>query len=165
MELSIVKKDITEFNEEIAFCQCISADAAMGAGVAVAFNKKFPDMKLKAKLKLRFTPIQDRVGSVSIYNNKERNQTVYNMITKLHYWDKALTMPEGEYLNNLRNCLKFVRDDMVQKNKKILAMPKIGCGLDRFNWKDVENIIKEVFDGTNIKIIICILCGSALRTA
>lgn len=87
------------------------------------------------------------------------------MITKLHYWDKALTMPEGEYLNNLRNCLEFVRDDMVQKNKKILAMPKIGCGLDRCNWKDVENIIKEVFDGTNIKIIICILCGSALRTA
>ena len=69
MELSIVKKDITEFNEEIAFCQCISADAAMGAGVAVAFNKKFPDMKLKAKLKLRFTPIQDRVGSVSIYKS------------------------------------------------------------------------------------------------
>ena len=79
------------------------------------------------------------------------------MITKLHYWDKAITMSEGEYLNNLRNCLKFVRDDMAQKNKKTLAMPKIGSGLDRCNWKDVENIIKEVFDDTNIKIIICIL--------
>ena len=74
MEFSIIKKDITEFDEEVAFCQCISADAAMGAGVAVAFNKKFPDMKLKTKLKLRFTPIQDRVGSVSIYNNKERKK-------------------------------------------------------------------------------------------
>ena len=51
MEFSIIKKDITEFDEEVAFCQCISADAAMGAGVAVAFNKKFPDMKLKTKLK------------------------------------------------------------------------------------------------------------------
>lgn len=103
MELSIVKKDITEFNEEIAFCQCISADAAMGAGVAVAFNKKFPDMNLKTKLKLRFTSIKDRAGSVSIYNNKERNQTVYNMITKLHYWDKVATMPEADCSRRLKS--------------------------------------------------------------
>lgn len=157
MELSIIKKDITEFDEEIAFCQCISADTAMGAGVAVAFNKKFPDMKLKTKLRLRSTSIQDRLGSVSIYNNKERNQTVYNMITKLHYWDKAVTMPKGKYLNNLRNCLEFVRDDMVRTNKKTLAMPKIGCGLDRCGWKDVEQVIKDVFNDTDIKIMVCVL--------
>lgn len=54
---------------------------------------------------------------------------------------------------------------MVQKNKKTLAMPKIGCGLDRCSWKDVEQIIKDVFNDTDIKVIVCVLRGSASRTA
>ena len=46
---------------------------------------------------------------------------------------------------------------MVQKNKKTLAMPKIGCGLDRCSWEDVEQIIKDVFNDTDIKVIVCVL--------
>lgn len=33
-------------------------------------------------------------------------------------------------------------------------MPKIGCGIDRLNWKKVSEIIKEIFEDVDIEIII-----------
>ena len=31
-------------------------------------------------------------------------------------------------------------------------MPRIGCGLDKLNWKNVKNMIKEIFKDTDIAI-------------
>ena len=36
-----------------------------------------------------------------------------------------------------------------------LAMPKIGCGLDRLDWDEVYDIICEVFEDTDVEILIC----------
>jgi O-acetyl-ADP-ribose deacetylase (regulator of RNase III) len=36
-----------------------------------------------------------------------------------------------------------------------LAMPRIGCGLDRLQWTNVYDIICEVFEDMNIEIVIC----------
>ena len=36
-----------------------------------------------------------------------------------------------------------------------IAMPKIGSGLDRLNWQDVEQIIKDVFADTDVEILVC----------
>jgi len=33
-------------------------------------------------------------------------------------------------------------------------MPRIGCGLDRLDWKDVKPKIEEVFSGLDINIAI-----------
>lgn len=38
-----------------------------------------------------------------------------------------------------------------------LAMPKIGCGLDRLQWGKVREIIKDVFNDVNIEILVCSL--------
>ena len=44
-----------------------------------------------------------------------------------------------------------------QMQIKRLAMPKIGCGLDKLKWEDVSKIIKDVFSDTDIEIIVCYL--------
>ena len=36
-----------------------------------------------------------------------------------------------------------------------IAMPIIGCGLDRLQWDKVSEIIKEVFKNKNIEILVC----------
>lgn len=33
-----------------------------------------------------------------------------------------------------------------------LAMPKIGCGLDRLNWDDVSYLIQDIFKDIDIEI-------------
>lgn len=37
---------------------------------------------------------------------------------------------------------------------KHLAIPRIGCGLDKLDWRQVKIMIKEVFDGSNIEITV-----------
>ena len=53
-------------------------------------------------------------------------------------------------LEELKSCC--VRNDIFY-----IAMPKIGCGLDKLEWSKVKAIIEEVFAGTDIEILICYL--------
>ena len=34
-------------------------------------------------------------------------------------------------------------------------MPIIGCGLDKLQWDKVSKIIKEIFEDTDIEILVC----------
>ena len=54
----------------------------------------------------------------------------------------------------MREALNIARLRIPSECKKI-AMPVIGCGLDRLEWSKVSEIIKEVFEGTDIEILVC----------
>ena len=43
----------------------------------------------------------------------------------------------------------------MQNSIKKVAMPVIGCGLDKLEWYKVSGIIKEVFADTDIEILVC----------
>jgi hypothetical protein len=47
-----------------------------------------------------------------------------------------------------------MRDWTEELHIKKLAMPRIGCGLDKLDWNTVEEIIEEVFEGADIEIVI-----------
>ena len=36
-----------------------------------------------------------------------------------------------------------------------IAMPVIGCGLDKLSWDKVSEIIQEVFSDSDIEILVC----------
>lgn len=36
-----------------------------------------------------------------------------------------------------------------------IAMPQIGCGLDRLHWADVSKIIQDTFQDTDVNILVC----------
>lgn len=46
---------------------------------------------------------------------------------------------------------------MQENNIEKIAMPKIGCGLDKLNWCDVSSAIKEIFADSSIEIVVCYL--------
>lgn len=118
-------------------------------------------MKSEVKDCLKDIPLTQRVSQVVFFvddiSNTISNTIIANMITKAHYWDKSSTMPQGVYLDNLRQCLILVKQVMLERGIKKLAMPKIGCGLDRCSWMEVESIILDVFNGTDIDITVCVL--------
>ena len=157
MQLEIVKQDITTISSNFLICHCISADAAMGAGVALALVRRFPSMKPEVRDCLKDIPLAQRVSQVVFFVDDTSNTIIANMVTKTHYWDKSSTMPQGVYLDNLRQCLILVKQVMLERGIKKLAMPKIGCGLDRCSWMDVKSIILDVFDGTDYDITVCVL--------
>lgn len=156
MLLNIVRQDITKLSGNCVICHCISADAAMGAGVALALVRKYPDLKPTVQSVLKMTHSDTLVGHVAFYADSYSHTLVANMVTKQNYWDKSTTMPSGHYLKNLKECLENVRSVMDGLNEKKLVMPKIGCGLDRCDWNDVLRLIDEVFGDSNIEITVCV---------
>ena len=57
----------------------------------------------------------------------------------------------------LHKALEDMRRQCEEYGIKKLAMPKIGCGLDRLSWDEVESIIFDVFNDCDIEIVICYL--------
>lgn len=136
MQLEIVKKDITTISSDFLICHCISADAAMGAGVALALVRRFPSMKSEVKDCLETIPFAQRVSQVVFFVDDISNTIIANMITKAHYWDKSSTMPQGVYLDNLRRCLVSVRQVMLERGIKNLLCRRLDVDLtDVHGWR------------------------------
>ena len=107
----------------------------MAAGVAKDFVKKFPAIK-----QLKKTPFPP--GSCVLIDR------VFNLITKKVYYGK----PTYE---SITASIIEMKKICVLQNIKYLAMPKIGCGLDRLSWGKVREIIQNVFNDTDIEIVVC----------
>ena len=125
------------FTSKNSLCHCISNDKEMGKGIAVSFKKLFgkPD-------------ITNGIGTVSIIQENER--FIYNLVTKSRYFHK----PTYE---SLKSCLIEMKNHAIENNVKNIDMPRIGCGLDRLEWKIVKKNIQEIFEETDIIITVYVL--------
>ncbi len=138
--------DLFEVGEDYYLAHCISADFGMGKGIVVEFNKRF-DMKNKLISKygdwIRYWDTSEECRGDCILEGK-----VFNLITKRNYWCKPT-------YQTLRQSLEYMRVLCVNNKVKKLAMPLIGCGLDRLSWDKVSEMIKEIFDDLDIEILVC----------
>lgn len=77
------KRDLFTVPENYYLVQCISADFAMGAGIAVQFNKHF---NTKNNLKSRYgnlTAQWDKQNGLTVQDGR-----VFCLVTKKFYWEK-----------------------------------------------------------------------------
>ena len=137
--------DLFSVPDEYYLAHCISADFGMGKGIVVEFNRRF-DMK---NLLQRRYP--------DYVNNWHRwKQTfdcilegrVFNLITKERYYDK----PTYASVAGALYCMKAIA---LQYGVKKIAMPAIGCGLDKLNWDKMRDIVQGVFENSDIEILVC----------
>ena len=137
-------RDLFSVSEDYYLAHCISADFGMGKGIVVEFNKRF-DMKNKLQTKYP-NFVNDyhhyKYGGMALIEGR-----VINLITKERYWEKPT-------YKTLRDALNIAKIRLPLDCKKI-AMPVIGCGLDRLEWSKVSDIIKDVFSDTDIEILVC----------
>lgn len=140
------KRDLFSVDDnEYYFVQCISADYAMGAGIAVEFNKRF-DIKNVMREK------PENVISSSNNNCLLVNDKVFNLVTKDKYFQKPTYDSLKKALINMK-ILMLNHPKLMKTNK--VAMPRIGCGLDKLDWDKVKPMIEEIFGDTNIEILVC----------
>ena len=139
-----VKQDLFTVPQDYALAHCISADFALGAGIAKVFRDKYGT---KQEL-LERCPNYHYHGGDCIGTGTRDTRAVFNLITKAHFWQK----PTYE---SLREALIEMKIIAVLSGYKKIAMPHIGCGLDRLEWSKVRNIIQEVFHDDGIEILIC----------
>jgi hypothetical protein len=136
-------KNLFDMGDEYYLAHAISGDYSLGAGTAKQFDY---EMNMRFELFKNYPiPIGEKyanVGSALLVDK------VFNLVTKETRYDKAT------YENIKAALWDMLRTCSVLGIKKI-AMTAIGCGRDKLEWDKVHAIIHEVFDGTDVEIVIC----------
>ena len=129
------RKDLFTVSKDYHLVHCIASDLGMSAGIAVPMKKKF---NIIQKLK---EAAQSHPACV-------KADRVFNLITKKRSGGKPT-------YKSLQTTLDMMKAQVLSGCIKKLAMPKIGCGLDRLSWPMVRDMIKSTFEDTDVEIKIC----------
>ena len=136
-------KDLFTVPQGYYLAHCISGDYALGAGIAKQFVENY---NMRFKLHKNY-PIPDgekfaNVGQALLVDN------VFNLVTKARVFHK----PTYESLYDTLLDMKIQCEDL---DISRLAVPLLGCGLDRLNWEHVKDVIEDVFGSIDIEILVC----------
>ena len=122
---------------------CISGDYALGAGIAKQFDEIY-NMRFKLH---RDYAIPDgekfaNVGRALLVDN------VFNLVTKARCFHKPT-------YDTLYEALCDMKEQCEDYDITKMAIPLLGCGLDRLQWNNVKDIIEDVFNDMDIEILVC----------
>lgn len=146
MKYQVINKDLFTVDlYKYCIVHCISADFALGAGVAAVIETRFQ--------------IRDMLKATNPYGSEVPNciftKGIFSLVTKKNYWNKPTYESLAASLKLMKNLIEHLNEPEQGHNIKYLAMPTIGCGLDRLSWPIVEKIIKETFEDTDLNILVC----------
>lgn len=142
MKIKEVNADLFEVYEKYQDCCCchaISSDYALGKGIAREFNFRYD---MRNKLNKMYSNYK---GS---YPNCLLVERTFNLVTKDRYYNKPT-------YKTIEMSLKLMKEQCLILGVKKLCMPLIGCGLDKLQWDKVKDIIINIFEDTDISIVIC----------
>jgi len=121
------------FTSKNSLAHCISKDFKLGAGIAKTFRRKYIKEILKARNEM--IDIEKSLVDVGKCLVADVGSCyVFNLITKKFYYEKPTLKSMESALENM-----FAKAETI--NVETIAMPRIGCGLDRLKWNDVEKLI------------------------
>ena len=138
-------RDLFSVPDDYYLAHCISADFGMGKGIAVEFNKRFD---MKHILRTKYPDYVNQFHRQKRLSDCILEGRVFNLITKERYFEKPT-------YNTLTGALCKMKALCQSENIHKIAMPIIGCGLDRLEWDKVSRIIKDVFQEKDIEILVC----------
>lgn len=139
MTITTEKRDLFTMPQGYYLAHCISSDFALGAGIAKTFDSVY---NMRFKLFRNYPDYKYVGGDALLIDN------VFNLVTKPKYWHKPT-------YDSLREALEMMKEQMDFVGATKLAMPKIAAGLDRLEWQKVYDIICEVFEDTDVEIVVC----------
>jgi hypothetical protein len=137
-----VKRDIfSRANKITHLAHCVSGCVTQGKGFASVLCSMFPENKFPKGT-------QFYVGQIIAV--KTIKFTILNIITKKRAADK----PTEE---DFKLCIKNLKLYAVKNCIKSIAMPKIGCGLDKLKFDFVTSTLISTFDGCDISLTMYML--------
>ena len=140
MKYNEIYGDLFSCPKDYSFVHCISSDFVLGKGIAKTFN----ELGVRNEL-IKTYPINAWYGVGYCLDTIVNNRTTYNLVTKERYFDKPT-------YTTMYQALLALLSYCTENNVKKLAMPKIGCGLDKLNWEKVKSLIIKVFNNTDIDL-------------
>ena len=116
----------------------VNCVGVMGAGVALEFKNKYPEMFKDYKKACTANKI--RPGKPHVWSNNnfcdDENVVIVNFPTKDHWRKPSEYQYIEDGLNWLHNFLK-------KEGNVTITIPALGCGHGGLDWAIVKNMIKE----------------------
>jgi O-acetyl-ADP-ribose deacetylase (regulator of RNase III) len=145
--LEFVKGDFFDFDADIRI-NTVNCVGVMGAGVALAFKKKYPDMFKEYVKHCKEGTI--RPGHPSIWKSNDmfsKGVQVINFPTKDHWRNPS------EY-SYIVSGLKWLSEYLSNKGDVTVTLPALGCGHGGLDWSIVKDLIKEHLGNSQSKILV-----------
>lgn len=135
----------TVFNTDAnAIVNTINCDGFMGAGLALEFALRYPNMLKDYENKCKNKQI--KIGLIDYF--KDQNITIVNFPTKNSF----------KYPSNIawiKQGLQNFRDTYKSNNITSVAFPKLGCSNGGLDWDIVKNEMEKYLSDLDIDIYIC----------
>ena len=128
-----------------AIVNTINTTGAMGAGIALEFALRYPEMYEDYVVKCKEGII--RVGKIDYYNATDKK--IINFPTKQYFKYPSRIEWIEQGLIDFVNTYK--REGITS-----VAFPKLGCANGKLNWADVKRVMEKHLLHLDIDIYICL---------
>lgn len=116
-------------------CNC---QGSMGAGIAVGFRERYPEMYEEYRRRCKAVPRELNPGEVFLWKADDA-PWVFNLATQEDYWRSRATYAVVE------RALAGMRALAEAEGIASIAIPRIGAGYGGLSWNKVRAITKRVF--------------------
>jgi O-acetyl-ADP-ribose deacetylase (regulator of RNase III) len=116
-------------------CNC---QGSMGAGIAVGFRERYPEMYEEYRRRCKADPREFNPGDVFFWRAEDR-PSVFNLATQEKYWRARATYEAVE------ETLSRMRRIADEEGIRTIAIPRVGTGYGGLSWKKLRPIIDRVF--------------------
>lgn len=145
--LEFVKGDFFDFDADIRI-NTVNCVGVMGAGVALAFKKKYPEMFKEYVRQCKEKEIAP--GKPTVWKQGDmfsRGVEIINFPTKNHWRNPS----EYEYIED---GLIWLSNYLKSKEGVTITLPALGCGHGGLDWERVKQLILKHLEKTSNKILV-----------
>lgn len=123
------------YSDAEALVNPVNCVGVMGAGLAKAFAIRYPEMEHLYKEACIERKV--KIGNILIYSlAPPSTKKILLFPTKIHWKDNSRL----EYIDAGLKCLRAL---IFTSRFDSIALPKLGCGKGKLDWKDVKPLIEK----------------------
>jgi O-acetyl-ADP-ribose deacetylase (regulator of RNase III) len=116
-------------------CNCIGS---MGAGIAVEFKARYPDMFVEYRRRCKAHSREFNPGDVFLWKSDDQ-PWVFNLATQENTW---LQRAKYEWVEQCHTAMRALADS---EGIESIAIPRIGTGFGGLSWKKLRPIVERIF--------------------
>lgn len=156
--IEYVHGDFFDYEADIRI-NTVNCVGVMGAGVALAFKKRYQQMYKHYVLECKSGNIHP--GKPMVWEEGDifssQNLTIINFPTKKHWRNPS----KYEYIES---GLQWLREFLQNRPDKVVTLPALGCGHGGLDWKKVKELINNYLSDSSARILV-FEPSSSIKTA
>lgn len=145
--INFVSGDFFDYDADIRI-NTVNCVGVMGAGVALAFKKRYPNMFLQYKKDCENGDL--RIGLPTVWYEGDmfaKQLEIINFPTKDHWRANS----RYEYIEK---GLQWLAQYLSSKQDKVITLPALGCGHGGLDWNIVKEMIVKYLSSSPNKILV-----------